>query len=80
MSSTTKSPRLTRKNSQKETERRKISSNNIKPPADGLSEQQLQSLECHFNWNLSNFSKSTLCERINAVEGHIKENGFNVLP
>jgi len=36
---------------------------------------KLQSLECHFNWNLDKPTNETLVERIKAIENHIKYNG-----
>ena len=40
----------------------------------------LDSLICHFNWDICNITPGTLQERILSVEGHIKENSCGILP
>ena len=40
----------------------------------------LDSLTCHFNWDICNITSTTLQERILSVEGHLKENSFGILP
>ena len=40
----------------------------------------LDSLICHFNWDICNITPAILQERILSVEGHVKENSCDILP
>ena len=46
-----------------------------------ITQCELESLMCHFNWNLcNNISQGALKERIDALEGHINEGNEELFP